>query len=161
MRLGIIACLETVTAEHLSIIDKLCRHIWEFPVSVRYYNVALESHDNAEINNWTQLYFGCKFIRDSTEKIPRVKSVGSLSSLTASVSARSSLRSSSSSNSPRSNTPSPRIANSPRKLSGVSITNLELIAKTCDHLILIGGADQLVVMMKILGDLPLLLIANL
>jgi hypothetical protein len=161
MRLGIVACVESITAEHLSLIDKLCRYIWEFPQTVQYYNVVLEVNTNPEISNWTDLYFGCKFIHDSTEKMPRVKSVGSLTSLTSSMGSKSSLRSSSSSNSPRSNTPSPRLAVSPRKLSATSIGNLEVIAKSCNHLIIIGGTDQLAVMLKILGELPLLLIANL
>lgn len=172
MRLGIIACVETVTPEHLATIDKLCRHIWEFPSTIRYYNVITETSRDDEIKAWSSLYFGCKFLTDSKEKLPRVRSLGNLNTSNNLIASGGlmnvkSPRTSGSSSSPRSNTPSPRVRDSPRltmsprKLSTTTISNLELIAKSCDHLIIVGGADQLSVMLKILGDLPLLLIANL
>ena len=168
MRLAVISTLETVTAEQISTIDKICHHLWEFPVSVRYYNAVTETTVNKDVSCWAELYFGCRFLNDSSEKLPRVKSAGSFSNLTALVAAKPLRSSSSTSSSPRSNSPSPRFVSStsprmtisPRKLSSVTVTNLQVIVANCNHAIILGAPDNLGSLLKTLGDITVIVLSN-
>lgn len=169
MRLAVISTVEMVIAEHISTIDKICHHLWEFPISVRYYNVVLETNANKDVTCWAELYFGCRFLSDSTEKLPRVKSTGSFASLSTLVAPKPPRSSSSTSSSPRSNSPSPRFVSSPsprmtvspRKLSSVTVTNLQLIGANCNHAIILGAPENLGLLLKLLGDMTVIVLSNL
>lgn len=163
MRLAIISSLEIVTADHISTIDKICHHLWDCPSIVRYYNLITESSDNREIASWAELYFGCRFVNDTNEKLPRIKSAGSFSNLAGMKPLHSS---SGSSSSPRSNSPSPRLHYSPRtilsprKLSPLTASNLQVMAANCDHVIILGAPDNLGLLLKALDNMTVIVFSN-
>jgi len=165
MNLGIISCVEVLSTDHMGMIDKICRHLWEMPSTVRFYSLVTESNECKDINAWADLYFGCKFIVDSSKKLPRVNSSGSLTMM-GSVGDLMKLGRSSSSSSPRSNTPSPRLNGSPRinisprKLSSCTVNNLQIMATACNHIIIIGSHDQLNLIVKSLGEARIIIVSN-
>lgn len=165
MRLAIISTVEMTGPKQISIIDKICHHLWDLPTSVRYYNLITENTSSPEIRSWAELYFGCQFLSDSVDKLPRIKSVGSLSNVTV-LPILKPLKLSSSSSSPRSNSPSPRLSSSPRilssprKLSPTTISNLESIASNCDHVIILGTPENLGLLLKLLGDMTIIVLSN-
>ncbi len=153
MRLAVISSVEIITATHLTVIDKICHHLWDFPSSVRYYNLITEMTDNKEIHSWAELYFGCRFVIDNPDKLPRIKSIGNLSSSTSS-SPRSN------SPSPRPSSASPRLLSSPRKLSAGVLNHLQIIAGSCSHVIVLGVPDNLGLLIKSLGEVTTIVLSS-
>ena len=158
MNLGILSCSEVITPKHIALIDKICLHLWDSPNTVRFYNLITDSNSCSEISSWAELYFGCKFVLDSPRKLTRTSGSMSLS--------RSS-NSSSRSSTPRSNTPSPRpdssprLIPSPRKLSVAASNNIRVLVSCCSHIVVIDTHDQINLVLKTLGDLPVVVISNL
>lgn len=164
MRLGIVSSFEVVTPEQITMIDKICCNLWEIPSSVRYYNLVTENSDDKDIRFWAELYFGCRFLTDSTDKLPRIKSVGSLSDFPSLLSPKGLKLSSGSSSSPRSNSPSPRLISprskmSPRNLSPTTLNNLQVISSNCNHVIVLGTPDNLGLVLKALGDMRIIILS--
>lgn len=160
MNLGILACEGFLTPQNITMIDKICQHIWEHPATVRFYNMVTESNINEDVKTWAEMYFGCKFVAESPapRKLPRMSSVGDSVS-TAMVASGVDVLSRSSSGSPRSNTPSPRLMPSPRKLSKTSVNNIQNFVLMCNKVIVVGGHDQIGAILK-LFDVPVFLISN-
>jgi len=65
VNLGLISCTEVITTDQIKIIDRICQNVWDTPNVVRFYNMITENNYDNDIYNWSNLYFGCKFVMES------------------------------------------------------------------------------------------------
>lgn len=176
MKLGLILCSSELTKDNIDSIDVICRGNWDYPDSVMFYNISTESSSNDLVKDWSNLYFGCKFITE----IPKKSRSSSWSSLPSNIILNSSSSSvelsttprmsrTSSFGSPRTSSPrsalsnvtstlSPRQNMSPRKFTNNTIDAINHLADNCTHVIIIGKHENLETIAKTFTKAKLLTI---
>jgi hypothetical protein len=131
MNLGVIIFRSELKASDVTLIDRICRGVWEMPHTVRVLNVPDESTLDSEIENWVKLYFGCSFV-DNYEEGETSKRLSRLIS--------------------------PRINISPRKYSGYVIDHLYLLSRDTTHIIIVGLDANIYDITKVLEQKILIIV---
>ncbi len=117
MHLAIISFDEVITDNQINLIDNACRYIWtNYPRTVRYHNIKLQTDADLKIYGWLDIHFGCIFV-------PWQKQSNRLSTVAAALSPKT----------------SPRL--SPRKFTMHTIEVIDIMIEKSTHVIILGSHE--------------------